>query len=118
MSYRPENPLIVQSDQSILLETNHPDFLYLRDQLLTFAELIKSPEYIYTYRITPLSLWNAAAAGVKSEQIIDLLTRYSKFELPASLVNQVEESISRYGKLKLQQKAEQLLLIGERAGDY
>ncbi len=113
MSYRPENPLIVQSDQSILLETNHPDFLYLRDQLLTFAELIKSPEYIYTYRITPLSLWNAAAAGVKSEQIIDLLTRYSKFELPASLVERVRETVLRYGKLKLQQKAEQLLLISE-----
>ena len=63
MQYRPDNPLIVQSDLTILLETMGPHFAEVRDALAPFAELIKSPEYIHTWRITPLSLWNAAAAG-------------------------------------------------------
>ena len=115
MSYHPENPLIVQSDRTILLETEHPDFIEVRNQLMAFAELVKSPEYVHTYRITPLSLWNAAAAGLDVQRIIAFLTRYSKFEVPASLIREIEASISRYGMLRLEQREKQLVLVGKDA---
>ncbi len=82
MSYRPENPLVVQSDRTVLLEVNHPRFAEIRDRLSAFAELVKSPEYVHVYRITPLSLWNAAAKGMKAAEMLELLTRYGKFPLP------------------------------------
>ena len=69
MRYVPENPLIVQSDHTLLLETMGPHFKEVRDALVRFAELVKSPEYVYTYRVTPLSLWNAAAAGLSPEEV-------------------------------------------------
>ena len=85
MSYRPENPLVVQSDRTVLLEVNHPRFAEIRDRLSTFAELVKSPEYVHVYRITPLSLWNAAARGMKATEMMELLTRYGKFPLPPAV---------------------------------
>ena len=68
MHYNPENPLIVQGDHTILLETMSARYAEGRDALLAFAELVKSPEYIHTWRITPLSLWNAAAAGHTADE--------------------------------------------------
>ncbi len=85
MAYRPENPLIIQSDRSILLEVDNPLFVAARDRLGRFAELEKSPEHIHTYRLSPLSLWNAAAAGLAAEQIIGTLQQYSKFEIPQNI---------------------------------
>ena len=82
VSYNPANPLIIQSDKSVLLEVNNPLYEDARDELSRFAELEKSPEYIHTYRITPLSLWNAAAAGVGAEVITEALARFSKFPVP------------------------------------
>ena len=95
------NPLIVQSDRSILLETDGPLFEDARDTVASFAELVKSPEHIHTYRITPLSLWNAAAAGMTADQIVDGLVNFSKYEVPDNIVIEIREYISRYGRLKL-----------------
>src|SRR5215211_2007646 len=96
-SYDPTNPLIVQSDRSILVEVDNPKYEAARDALAPFAELEKSPEHIHTYRVTPLSLWNAAAAGMTAEQMIDVLARYSKFPLPGNLAVDLAELASRYG---------------------
>src|SRR5262245_62349969 len=82
MQYNPANPLIVQGDRTILLEVDNPLHAEARDTIAPFAELEKSPEHIHTYRLTPLSLWNAAAAGIKAEEMIAGLERYSKFPLP------------------------------------
>ncbi|MDE3077887.1 MAG: helicase-associated domain-containing protein, partial [Chloroflexota bacterium] len=76
------NPLIVQSDRSALLEVDNPRYEECRDSLAAFAELIKSPEHIHTYKITPLSLWNARAAGMSVNGVLEALHRYSKYELP------------------------------------
>src|SRR6266851_10223225 len=84
MNYDPSNPLIVQGDRSILVEVDNPRYAAARDALAPFAELEKSPEHVHTYRLTNLSLWNAAAAGVTAETMIDVLTRYSKFPLPSN----------------------------------
>ena len=72
-------PLIIQSDRTVYLEVNTPGFADARDGLGAFAELTKCPEHIHTYTITPLSLWNAASAGAKADQIIEFLTEHSRW---------------------------------------
>ncbi len=109
----PSNPLIVQSDRTILLEVEHPQHTEARDALAQFAELEKSPEHIHTYRLSPLSLWNAAASAMSAEQIIALLTRYSKYAIPANIVIEIRDYIHRYGRLKLVREGEALLLTSE-----
>ncbi|MCZ2340729.1 MAG: helicase-associated domain-containing protein [Bacteroidales bacterium] len=100
-TFDPTNPLIVQSDRSVLVEVDNPKYGEARDALAPFAELEKSPEHIHTYRITNLSLWNAAAAGFSSEEMVDVLRRYSKFPLPHNLHTDLSETVSRYGRVKL-----------------
>lgn len=92
---------IVQRDFTVLLETDHPGFEYARDCLGRFAELVKSPAGFHTYRITPLSLWNAAAGGSRPEEILGMLRNMSRWELPQSLELEIGEHMSRYGLLRL-----------------
>jgi DNA excision repair protein ERCC-3 len=106
----PQNPLIVQSDRSLLLEVDHPLHDEARDALAQFAELEKSPEHIHTYRLSPLSLWNAAAAGLRFEQVIGALTKFSKYDLPANVVADIHDYMNRYGRLKLIKEQQMLLL--------
>lgn len=110
MEIRPDNPMIVQSDRTILLEVDHPLHALARDALAQFAELEKSPEYIHTYRLSPLSLWNAAAGGLDAQVVIDLLSQYSKHPLPANIIVDIRDYMSRYGRLKLVREEEKLLL--------
>lgn len=115
MLYQPINPVIVQSDRSILLEVDNALYTEARDALARFAELVKSPEHIHTYRITPLSLWNAAAAGLGAEEIIAALVRYGKYELPSNVRIDIADYVSRYGRLKLTREGERLLLQSQDA---
>src|SRR5215218_5184382 len=111
MPYVPQNPLIVQSDRSLLLEVDNPLYEAARDELAPFAELEKSPEHIHTYRITSLSLWNAAAAGHTAQAMLDVLLRYTKFPLPANIVTDVTEQVSRYGRVRLEKHGDKLKLV-------
>jgi len=111
MAFAPDKPIIVQSDRSILLETENPAFEDARDALASFAELVKSPEHIHTYRITPLSLWNAAASGITADEILQGLERYSKYEVPQNIITEIKENISRYGRLKLYKQANGPLVL-------
>lgn len=111
MVYAPQNPLIVQSDRSLLLEVDNPLYASARDDLARFAELEKSPEHIHTYRITPLSLWNAASAGLTPEAAVDILGKYSKFDLPGNVLVDIKDYISRFGRLKLSKSPEGDLLL-------
>jgi len=106
----PNNPIIVQSDRTILLEVDHPLHAEARDALAQFAELEKSPEHIHTYRLSPLSLWNAAAGGLQAQEIINLLGQYSKYPIPSSIVVEIKDYISRYGRIKLLRDGDRLLL--------
>lgn len=101
MSFDPSNPLIVQSDRTVLLETANPKFEQARDALSLFAELVKSPDHIHTYRVTPLSLWNAAALGLKPADVRASLSSWSKYPIPSNILVDVDEFMSRYGRLKL-----------------
>jgi len=115
MAYHPENPLIVQGDHTVLLEVDNPLHEEARDSLARFAELVKSPEHVHTYRITPLSLWNAAAAGERPHEVIETLSRYSKYELPANVVADISDYMSRYGRLKLLREGGKLVLRSDDA---
>lgn len=94
-------PLILQSDFSLLLDVHNPLFDEARARLSAFAELEKSPEHIHTYRMTPLSLWNAASAGLTSESILETLSLYSRFPVPPSVRAYIESTVSKFGKIVL-----------------
>jgi len=111
MSFNPSNPLIVQSDRTVLLETANEKFDEARDALSLFAELVKSPEHIHTYRITPLSLWNAAALGLTPTQVKEQLASWSKYPVPSNLLVDIDEFMSRYGRLKLEKVDDELILF-------
>lgn len=111
MTYQPQNPLIVQSDKTVLLEVMNPLFEEARDLLATFAELVKSPEHIHTYHITPLSLWNAAASGLTAEAVIGGLERLSKFPLPENLRQDIIDYVARFGRVQLVQTPDGALVL-------
>ncbi|MDT4947923.1 MAG: excision repair protein, partial [Pseudonocardiales bacterium] len=96
-----DGPLIVQSDKTLLLEVDHPLAKEARGAIAPFAELERSPEHVHTYRLTPLGLWNARAAGHDAEQVVDALVRYSRYPVPHALLVDVADTMDRYGRLQL-----------------
>ncbi|MDY6968796.1 MAG: DNA repair helicase XPB [Spirochaetota bacterium] len=106
-------PLIVQSDNTILLEVDNPEFEDARDSISPFAELEKSPEHIHTYRISPLSLWNAAAYGMSLNDILEALTTYSRYQIPDNVLVTIKEQLNRYGLLKLIKDGDDIILTSE-----
>ncbi len=109
------NPLIVQSDKSLLLEVQNDRYEAARDALARFAELEKSPEYIHTYRITPLSLWNAASSGLTAMEILAQLEDFSKYGLPPNVARDIEEYVARYGRVKIVREGDALVLTSADA---
>ena len=97
-----DGPLIVQSDKTLLLDIDHILSDECRRAIAAFAELEKSPEHIHTYRLTPLGLWNARASGHDAEQVIDILIKYSRYAVSHSLLVDIAETMSRYGRLRLE----------------
>ncbi len=95
-------PLVVQSDRTLLLEIDHPDAAACRIAIAPFAELERAPEHIHTYRLTPLGLWNARAAGHDAEQVVDTLLTYSRYPVPSSLLVDVADTMDRYGRLRIE----------------
>lgn len=94
-------PLIVQGDGSILLDVHDPSSEPAQGDIAPFAELEKSPEHMHTYRMTSLSLWNAASAGFRADQIVDTLRAYSRYPVPENVEYQIRDTISRFGKIRL-----------------
>ncbi|HEY9524835.1 MAG TPA: DNA repair helicase XPB [Thermopolyspora sp.] len=97
-----DGPLIVQSDKTLLLEVEHPAADACRKAIAPFAELERAPEHVHTYRVTPLALWNARAAGHDAEQVIDALIGHSRYPVPHALLVDVAEIMARYGRLRLE----------------
>ncbi len=96
-----DGPLIVQSDKTLLLEVDHPEAPAARSAIAPFAELERAPEHVHTYRVTPLALWNARAAGHDAEQVVDALVRFSRYAVPQPLLVDVVDTMGRYGRLQL-----------------
>ncbi len=104
-------PLILQSDRSILLHTDSPLFAEARDRLSVFAELVKSPEYVHTYRITPLSLWNAAASGVTFDTVLETLKHFSRYPVPDNIIFEIRDYMNRFGLLWLETGPDKALFL-------
>jgi len=102
VAYNPDNLVIVQSDRTVLLEVDHPRYEEARDALARFAELEKSPEHVHTYRISPLSLWNAASSGMTVAEVIASLEKHAKYDVPKNITTEVEDVMGRYGRIKLE----------------
>ena len=102
--------LIVQSDRTILLEVDHENAEAARRAIAPFAELERAPEHVHTYRVTPLGLWNARAAGLDAETVVDALITHSRFPVPQPLLLDVAETMDRYGRLVLEKDGDQLVL--------
>ncbi|WP_042376904.1 DNA repair helicase XPB [Streptacidiphilus melanogenes] len=96
-----DGPLIVQSDKTLLLETGHTLADECRRVIAPFAELERAPEHVHTYRVTPLGLWNARAAGHDAEQVVDALVRFSRYPVPNALLVDIADTMDRYGRLRL-----------------
>ncbi|MFT4201305.1 DNA repair helicase XPB [Gordonia sp. (in: high G+C Gram-positive bacteria)] len=96
-----DGPLIVQSDKTLLLEVDHPDAAAARAAIAPFAELERAPEHVHTYRVTPLALWNARAAGHDAEQVVDALVSHSRYAVPQPLLMDIVDTMGRFGRLQL-----------------
>jgi DNA excision repair protein ERCC-3 len=105
------NPFIVQSDRSVLVEVDNAKYAEARDALAPFAELEKSPEHMHTYRISNLSLWNAAAAGFSAADMVAVLQKYTRFPIPQNIPADIAEAVSRYGKVRLERVDEKTLKL-------
>src|SRR5665647_1045682 len=96
---RPENALIVQSDSSVLLDVHAPRAAEARAALAPFAELVKSPEHIHTYRLTPLSIWNARASGLAATEMVAALNEHARYAIPQNVEPEILELAARYGRV-------------------
>ncbi len=106
-----QGPLIIQSDHTILLEVAHPSYRECRNFLSPFAEMVKSPEFMHTYRLTPLSIWNAVALGMTSDEIIQGLHGYAKYQIPGNVVSAIAEWAGIYGQLILKKLSDDSLYL-------
>jgi DNA excision repair protein ERCC-3 len=106
VTYDPRNPLIPQSDRSLLLEVHNPLYEAARAAISPFAELEKSPEHIHTYRLTPLSLWNAAATGLSAEAMCAALTQFAKYPVPQNVLADIADLAGRWGRVRLRKQSD------------
>ncbi|MGL4982221.1 MAG: DNA repair helicase XPB [Treponemataceae bacterium] len=111
-------PLIIQSDRTILLDVHAPQADDCRNKLIPFAELERSPEHLHTYRLTPLSLWNASSAGFLPQDVVAVLESYARYPIPQSVIAWIEETASRFGKLRLVLPQSEDLFSDETEGEY
>ncbi|MFB9074001.1 DNA repair helicase XPB [Citricoccus parietis] len=100
----------------MLLEVDHSQATEARHALASFAELERAPEHVHTYRITNLGLWNARAAGVDAERVLDVLLTYSRYPVPHALLLDIDDTMSRYGRLRLENDPVHGLVM--RTDDY
>ncbi|MGC8488772.1 MAG: helicase-associated domain-containing protein, partial [Clostridia bacterium] len=114
MAVAADAPLTVQSDRTILLEVEHPGAEEARQVLAGFAELLKSPEHVHTYRLSALSLWNAASSGLNVDEVLTDLARYSRYPIPQVVALFIREQMERYGRLRLVVGPEGLELVADR----
>ncbi|MFV9510211.1 DNA repair helicase XPB [Tepidibacillus sp. LV47] len=103
-----DRPIMIQNDRTLLLEVNHPKFKKAREEISPFAELLKSPGYFHIYRMTPVTLWNAAANGYSWKQVIGILDQYSKFHVPTFIKDEIRLYMERYGILSFEREGNQI----------
>lgn len=105
-----DSPAVVQSDGTILVEVDNPAYERARDSLMRFSDLVKSPEYIHTYRLSPLSLWNAAAVGLSPDEVIESLNHFSRYPVPQNMVAYIKDTMAKFGLIKMTNEDGELVL--------
>lgn len=103
---------IVQSDKTVLIELAHPGAEEARHDIAVFADLERAPEHVHTYRISRLTLWNAEAAGHSGDDIIETLSRHSRFPVPDSVIADIHDAMNRCGQVVLSRDTDGQLLLG------
>ena len=106
----PNGAIIVQSNLEIMVEVDNPNYESARDAIAPFTELVKSPEHLHTYKISHLSLWNAAATGLRAPEVLERLDSQSRYPVPQTVITEVEDYMARYGLLRLRKDGDKLLL--------
>ena len=106
----PNGAIIVQSNLEIMVEVDNPNYTTARDAIAPFTELVKSPEHLHTYKISHLSLWNAAATGLRAPDVIERLESQSRYPIPPTVVTEVEDYMARYGLLRLKKEDDRLIM--------
>ncbi|MBQ7078098.1 MAG: DEAD/DEAH box helicase [Fibrobacter sp.] len=100
----PNGAIIVQSNLEIMVEVDNPNYTTARDAIAPFTELVKSPEQLHTYKISHLSLWNAAATGLRAPEVLERLESQSRYPIPPTVVTEIEDYMARYGLLRLKKE--------------
>ena len=106
----PNGAIIVQSNLEIMVEVDNPNYTTARDAIAPFTELVKSPEHLHTYKISHLSLWNAAATGLRAPEVLERLDSQSRYPVPPTVVTEIEDYMARYGLLRLKKEGDQLMM--------
>ena len=106
----PNGAIIVQSNMEIMVEVDAPTYEAARDAIAPFTELVKSPEHLHTYKISPLSLWNAASTGLRAPEVLERLESQSRFPIPETVVTEVQDYMDRYGLLRLKKEGDKLIV--------
>ncbi len=106
----PNGAIIVQSNLEIMVEVDNPNYESARDAIAPFTELVKSPEHLHTYKISHLSLWNAASTGLRATEVLERLESQSRYPIPQTVITEVEDYMARYGLLRLRKEVDRLLL--------
>ena len=106
----PNGAIIVQSNLEIMVEVDNPNYTTARDAIAPFTELVKSPEHLHTYKISHLSLWNAAATGLRAPEVLERLDSQSRYPVPPTVVTEIEDYMARYGLLRLKKEGDRLLM--------
>ena len=102
-----DRPLMVQSDRTMLLDVHSPSFKECRHDIMAFSDLVKSPEHIHTYVLSPITLWNAVSSGLTAEEIISRLRKWSRYEIDQRVIFFIEDTASRYGEFILTEEDEE-----------
>lgn len=105
-----DSPAVVQSDGTILVEVDSPAYDEARDSLMRFSDLVKSPEYIHTYRLSPLSLWNAAACALTPDEVVESLSRFSRYAVPRNIETFIRDTMGKFGVIRLIRRDGDLVL--------
>lgn len=105
-----DSPAVVQSDGTILVEVDNPAYERARDSFMRFSDLVKSPEYIHTYRLSPLSLWNASAVGLKPDEVVESLSQFSRYPVPQNMVVFIKDTMAKFGLIRMTREGGDLVL--------
>jgi len=85
-----------------MLQTSDPMFDKVKDELIKFSEMKLSPDTMYVYEITALSIWNAITIGIEREYIFKILNENSKFPVPLNVIDHINNWYNTYGIVDLE----------------